>query len=512
MVTHAPHTTATLLASESSNVGSDQQHGSTDRERHSPGNSTKCDWTSPWPAYSSNPFSIPTSLPPLSGRGGIIVNFFTDDCLLDYAISQKDGKYGSGVGRIAVYDHDGHEVWIEENIDLRINGNAEHHGLPGWSGPGLSSGDVDGDGKIELVHLDTDNHVVIRDGQTGAVKKTFSIGYPAGSNPLERMKQFLSSYGLTKERHWGMVQVVNLRGQGLQDAILQSDHLPFNQLAAIRLDTGALLWTYEGYVGQKHGGFRTADIDLDGRDEVIGVTILDDDGKKLNTWEYPVTIDTIDAPHIDAVHAYDIDPSIPGLEVLLLEEHWGKSKPANHTTLVNADKVIWRANREYIEPQNSAIGEFDLSAPGLEIWSRSRFDKAQLPWIYNAQGEVIAQYALNDMKPEDWSDSGIEFINAIHWDGNGLQHIAAKERHTEGKVAILNPMTGEFLKVWDETAAHLLVADVAGDAREEIIVFNNKTKEIRIYWNEKPGSGDTQRLWLHNHYQRAKDNYNYYSP
>jgi hypothetical protein len=174
--------------------------------------------------------------------------------------------------------------------------------------------------------------------------------------------------------------------------------------------------------------------------------------------------------------------------------------------------VIWRKNSDNLEPQNSAIGEFDTSKPGLEIWSRSRFETDQQPWVYDAQGNVIASYVMNDVKPDDWSEKGIEFIYVIDWDGSGQQYIAAKERHVDGKIAVMNPLTGEFIKVWDEVAARIFVADVSGDAREEIVVFNNDTREIRIYWNSDPSPGSSNRLWLDNHYQRAKDNYNYYSP
>ena len=505
----------TVITSAREDQAEEQRHvQNTDvtRESNKPGELSKsCNWTAEWPEYSANPFKIPTSLPAFSRRGGLIVNFFNDDCLLDYAISQKDGKFGPGTSRIAVYDHSGSEIWKKENISLRINERAEDYGLPGTNGPGISAGDVDGDGKIEIVHLDTENQVIIRDGKTGNVEKTIAIPFPAESKFLGLVQKFTPFKLFTESSSWGMVQVANLRGHGLQDAILQSDPVPFNRLMAIRLDTGKTLWSYDSYIGQKHGGFRTADIDADGRDEVLGVTIIDNDGTRMNDWDYPISINTVDAPHIDAVHAYDVDPTIPGLEIVLLEEHWGAREKLNHTALVNPNKVIWRVDKDNIEPQNSAIGEFDRSTPGLEIWSRSRFDTYQLPWVYDAKGKVIASYVMNEVKPSDWSEEGVEFIYAINWNGSGQQHIAAKERHLDGKIAVLNPLTGEFIKVWNEVASHLFVADVAGDAREEIVVFNNETKEIRVYWNDEPGSGSTQRLWLQNRYKRAKDNYNYYS-
>ena len=91
--------------------------------------------------------------------------------------------------------------------------------------------------------------------------------------------------------------------------------------------------------------------------------------------------------------------------------------------------------------------------------------------------------------------------------------ISCSQRASRGKErSDLESLTREFIKVRNEAAAHIFVADMAEDAREFIIVYNNETKEIRVYWNSGPGPGNTQRLWLQNHYPRAKDNDNYSRP
>ena len=64
---------------------------------------------------------------------------------------------------------------------------------------------------------------------------------------------------------------------------------------------------YENYKGQGQHGMQTADIDGDGRDElVLGSAVLDDNG--IPMW-------TTGLGHNDVGHVADIDPANPGLEI-----------------------------------------------------------------------------------------------------------------------------------------------------------------------------------------------------
>ena len=195
--------------------------------------------------------------------------------------------------------------------------------------------------------------------------------------------------------------------------------------------------------------------------------------------------------------------------MIILEE--GK-RDDDRVAIFNSESVIAYASRNGEEPQNVAIGDFDLDRPGLEIWCRSRFDFDQQPWVLDAGGNVIAEWTVNDHKPGDWTPEGIESIYRIDWDGGPRNLLAAKERHREGDIAIVDAMTGEFLQTWQDQAARLYVVDVAGDYREELVVVSNQSKEIRIYWNEAENSNVKPRYWQLNSYRREKLNYNYYSP
>jgi hypothetical protein len=444
-----------------------------------------------WPAYDQSPhvITVASDMPTLAGRGGIIVHDLDGDGLLDYVLAAQENDYGAGRAGISAYAWDGSVLWFQDDVDIQMNGNSENYGLPGWSGPGVAAADVDDDGQAEVVHLNTNNEVVLRNGLDGSIESTLGpFGVPSGAT------------------RWAHLAVADLRGSGDHDLILQADPLPFRWLKAVRVDTGETLWDFSDYRGCNHNGFRAADLDGDGLDEVAGAIMVDDDGTRWNDgWDYRSI-----TGHFDSVFMYDVKPSVAGIEVIMLEEsHVGDDR----TAVFNSDELFFYASRSGDEPQNAAVGEFDTSVPGLEVWNRSRFDTAQLPWVIDSDGNVIAEWVMNDVKPSDWSTSGIEQINSIDWDGGARQYLGAKERHTSGKIGIIDAMDGTFVEVWDEQCDRIYVVDVAGDAREEMVVVNDAAKEIRVYFNAATNPNPPKpRLWLKNHYRRQKQNYNYYSP
>ncbi len=90
---------------------------------------------------------------PTESEGGLIVADVDDDGALDYLVTVP--------GHLAVYSNDGRKLWIKQT-DLVVGGQSESQGLPGHHGPGVAAGDVDGDGRCEVVFLTKDGmiHVV----------------------------------------------------------------------------------------------------------------------------------------------------------------------------------------------------------------------------------------------------------------------------------------------------------------------------------------------------------------
>ncbi len=434
-----------------------------------------------WPQYDANPFSIALDIPaPEDSAGGIVVADADNDGFLDYLVTVP--------GHVACYAHDGTRLWTVET-PVCVGGSSERVGLPGHHGPGVTAGDVDNDGANEVLFLTRDSTLHVFDGASGNEAWQATIAPPEDAE------------------RWEHLVLASFRSPGAADILLQATnadgyrmgrYIAAFSLGDLENSNITPLWQRDDFLACAHNGARVADLDGDGRDEVLGGTIIGPDGDALT--RVPLK------GHIDSIFVYDVRPDLDGLEVVALEEGGG-----NRVFLYNKSGLIWETHYEHWEPQNAAVGEFDLTQPGLEIWCRSRFNTHQKPFLFNARGEHLLTYAMDDVAPEGWTDAGVEVIWCIDWTGEPRQHAAAKERHTEGHVCVFGPVDGAFRENLPEKAGRLFVADVSGDWREELVVLNGNT--LHIYHNPAPSPNpDRPRLWTQPHYLRSKMTWNYYSP
>jgi hypothetical protein len=416
---------------------------------------------------------------PAESEGGLIVADVDGDGVMDYLVTVP--------GHLAVYSNDGRKLWIKQT-DLVVGGQSESQGLPGHHGPGVAAGDVDGDGRCEVVFLTKDGMVHVVDGATGNEEVSARPSVPEGAE------------------RWELALVAGFRGNNDRDILLQATnkdgyrmgrYLAAYSFEALR-DGGNPLWTTDAFVSCAHNGARLADLDGDGRDEVLGATILGPDGKqRTRAAEF--------RGHIDSVFVADVRPEKSGLEIVLLEEG------SNEVQVVGLDGPIWRKNLRRQEPQNAAVGRFRPGSDEIFVWCRSRYDEHQKPFIFDSSGEVVSEYEMDRVAPEGWTTKGVEVIHTIDWTGEPHQLACAKERHESGDVALFEPLTGRFVARIPEKADRLYVADVTGDWREEIIVLSGS--ELHVYSNPDPNpQPERSRLWTHRNYRRLKQAHNYYSP
>ena len=443
-----------------------------------------CSLLSSLPYSSIKPQIIELDLPAQKdSAGGLIAVDVNNDDQKDFIITKPD--------HIAVYNHSGQKLWTKQ-IDIQLTGKSESKGLPGLHGSGVQAADVDGDSKIEVLFLTKNNTLHIVEGESGKNKKTIPLKSPEGTE------------------RWEHLVITNFRGQGDRDLLLQTTNSEGYRmgrfLAAYAIDDllkkedTQPLWTRDDFVANAHNGARVADLNGDGKDEVLGGTLISPDGEIL------VKIPLKRKTHIDSIFVADVRPDIPGLEVVALEE-----RGDNRVFLFNSDRLIWEIHYKKQEPQNAAIGDFDLNRPGLEIWCRSRYPKHQKPFVFDSQGQLIANYEMDNVAPRGWTVEGVEVIFTIDWTGEPKQLAAAKERHKSGDIAIFDPLTGEFIHRFKEKADRFYVADVSGDWREELIVLNGN--KLHIYTNPEPNPNPNRpQLWSQNHYRRSKMTWNYYSP
>jgi len=100
----------------------------------------------------------------------------------------------------------------------------------------------------------------------------------------------------------------------------------------------------------------------------------------------------------------------------------------------------------------------------------------------------------------------------IDWDGDRKDEIVGKERHKYGAGAIVNPITGEFKKIFVCKAVRIYAADIQADYREEVITINTDGT-VKIFFNDTLNDNPPKpRYWKQQHYRRQKQNWNYYSP
>ena len=196
-----------------------------------------------------------------NSAGGIIVADVSGDGNPDYLVTCR--------GHLAVYDHSGRKRWIRKT-DIVVGGQSESQGLPGHHGPGVATGDVDGDGRMEEVFLTADGVLHAVGGAEGIEREQARPPVPAGAE------------------RWEVAMIADFRGTGGdRDILLQATNKSGYRMGRFLAAYGyehliagkGPLWATDQFVSSAHNAAWLADITVDGRDEVLGATIFSPDGK-----------------------------------------------------------------------------------------------------------------------------------------------------------------------------------------------------------------------------------------
>jgi rhamnogalacturonan endolyase len=217
------------------------------------------------------------------------------------------------------------------------------------------------------------------------------------------------------------------------------------------------------YRGQGNHSLSIADVDGDGRDEIVyGACVIDDNGHGLYSTKLG---------HGDALHVTDHDPTRPGLEIFNIHE---KVKHEHGVSMLDAKtgEILWSKSSPDVV-RGLAI-DIDPQHPGSECWASG----AGLRGLWNAKGDLIS-----DRKPRSCNF-------AVWWDGDLQRELL--DRTTISKWDAATSTETTLLRAEGcasnngSKATPVLCADILGDWREEVIWRTADNRQLRIYTSTIP--------------------------
>lgn len=224
---------------------------------------------------------------------------------------------------------------------------------------------------------------------------------------------------------------------------------------------------WESFGGQGAHSLSIADVDDDGKDEIIyGACAIDDNGKGIYTTKLR---------HGDALHVSDLDPSRPGLEVFMPHETPNDVAGAEFRD-ARTGELIWGVPSKKDNGRGVSFN-IDPRHVGNECWSSADEN------LYSAQGEVIGTKPRSTNFAIWWDGDLLRELldgNAISkwdWDNSTPNVIFSAEDCSSNNGSKSNPA---------------LSADLFGDWREELMLRTRDSKELRIFTTTIP---TTTRLY-----------------
>ena len=220
------------------------------------------------------------------------------------------------------------------------------------------------------------------------------------------------------------------------------------------------------WYGQGYHNYTVADVDWDGRDEIVfGSMVIDDNGKGLST---------TGLGHGDSHHVGDFNPYIYRSEIVACNE----DRPNNNYRDATTSKIYYRTTGG--DDDGRAIaGNFSNDYPGAQFIT-ARDSQSLISTVTN--GHI-------DGASPTW-DVAENF--RIFWDGDLLDETFNYQNGKNTAGTIYKFKQGA-IKVFDGTMTNndtkgtpCMQADIFGDWREEVIMRTADNKAIRIYTTTIP--------------------------
>ena len=315
--------------------------------------------------------------------------------------------------------------------------------------------------------LEGPEFLTVFDGLTGQILDTKPYipqrGNAAawGDNKANRSDRFLAAVGYlgkTIEAPSGAVggaSAIFCRGYYTRTVIAAWDWDGKELKNRWTFDTNESEW--RGYAGQGNHNLRIADVDGDGYDEITyGSMAVDHDGRGLyNTG----------MGHGDAIHLV-ADPKTNKLYIWDCHEN---KRDGSELRNARTGEVVFQI-KSNTDVGRCMAADIDPTSYGCEMWSIDSHG------IRNMKGEVVGNGRLS-----------INF--GIWWDGDLLRELLDRSAITKydwenQQVVELQRFDGQFNNGTKSNPC--LCADILGDWREEVLVRNRESTELRLYVSTIP--------------------------
>jgi rhamnogalacturonan endolyase len=411
----------------------------------------------------------------------------------------KDNSQSGYTGNVYVdaYRLDGTRLW---RIDLGRNIRAGAHYTQ------FQVFDYDGDGRAEVVmktadgtrsgtgqvvgnanadHRNSSGYILagpefltVFRGTDGAVLATANYEPPRGN-----VSSWGDSYGNRVDRFLAATAYVD----GSRPSIIMArGYYTRAVVAAWDFRNGQLTrrWTYDsgtsntGAYGQGNHNLSVADVDADGRDEIVyGSATINDNGALMYRTGFG---------HGDAMHVSDLVPGRPGLEVFTVHEPSGSPSMDVHDA--RTGQIIYRSPSCGCDTGRGVAADIWSGNAGAEIWSST--DGGLRSAATGAQ--------VSGRKP-----GSINFV--VWWDGDAQRELLdgthIDKYGTGGDTRLL---TGSGVRSNNGTkSTPALSADILGDWREEVIWPTTDNRALRIYSTTDPTSISRPSLMQDRQYRVA---------
>jgi rhamnogalacturonan endolyase len=394
----------------------------------------------------------------------------------------KDNSQSGYTGNVIVdaYELDGRRMW---RIDLGRNIRAGAHYTQ------FQVFDYDGDGRAEVAmktadgsrsgtgqvignanadHRNTSGYILagpeflsVFRGTDGALLATADFVPPRGNvsswgdNYGNRVDRFLAA---TAYVDGSRPSIIMARGYYTRAVITAWDY---------RNGQLTRRWTYDsgtgntGAYGQGNHNLSVADVDADGRDEIIyGSATINDNGAFMYRTGFG---------HGDAMHVTDLVPGRPGLEVFTVHEPGGS--PAMDVHDARTGQIVFQSASCGCDNGRGVAADIWSGNPGAEAWS---------------SGVAGLRGAANGSQVAARKPGSTNFV--IWWDGDAQRELLdgthIDKYGTGGDTRLL---TGSGVSSNNGTkSTPALSADILGDWREEVIWRTTDNRALRIYSTTDP--------------------------